>query len=63
MGKTLQRFSLVSAVQDTRFSPIETKELPSLKVEISLLSCFEPITDPTDWEVGKHGIEIEFKDA
>ena len=28
-----------------------------------MLSNFEPITDPTDWEVGKHGIEIEFKDS
>ena len=63
LGKTLQRYSLIAAVQDTRFSPIETKELPSLKVEISLLSNFEPINDPTDWEVGKHGIEIEFKDG
>ena len=38
-------------------------ELPELKAEISLLSDFEPINDPTDWEVGKHGIEIEFKDG
>ena len=38
-------------------------ELPELNVEISLLSNFEPIDDPTDWEVGKHGIEIEFKDG
>jgi AMME syndrome candidate gene 1 protein len=30
-------------------------------VEISLLNTFEKITDPLDWEVGKHGIEIEFK--
>ena len=33
----------------------------TLRCEISLLSDFEEITDPLDWEVGKHGIEIEFK--
>ena len=63
MGKTLQRFSLVSAVQDTRFPPITQAELPSLKVEISLLSDFEKIDSPEDWIVGKHGIEIEFGDG
>ena len=32
----------------------------SLRVEISLLSQFEKLEDPLDWEVGKHGIEVEF---
>ena len=32
----------------------------NLSCEISLLSTFEPIQDPLDWEVGKHGIEVEF---
>ena len=31
-----------------------------LRCEISLLSNFQPIQDPLGWEVGKHGIEIEF---
>ena len=63
LGKTLQRFSLVSAVQDSRFQPISEAELPTLKVEISLLSDFEKIDSPEDWTVGKHGIEIEFVDG
>ena len=61
-GNTLQRYGLIAAVQDTRFQPISKAELPSLRVEISLLNTFEKIEDPLDWEVGKHGIEIEFKD-
>ena len=36
-------------------------ELPELSCEISLLSNFEVIQDPLDWEIGTHGIEIEFK--
>ncbi len=63
LGPTLQRYSLIAAVQDSRFSPIQMSELPTLKVEISLLSDFEKIEDPEDWQVGTHGIEIEFKDG
>ena len=38
-----------------------TAELASdLRIEISLLSDFELIDNPMDWEVGTHGIEIEF---
>jgi len=63
LGDTLARYSLIAAVQDTRFEPIDESEFPSLRCEISLLSSFEKIDDPLDWEVGKHGIEIEFKDG
>ena len=62
LGKTLQMYSIVAAIQDHRFPPIQKKELPNLSCEVSLLSNFEPIADPFDWEVGKHGIEIEFED-
>ncbi len=61
LGKTLQSYSLIAALQDHRFAPIDKEELPKLSCEISLLSNFEPIDDPLGWEVGKHGIEIEFK--
>ena len=57
---TLARYSLIAAVQDTRFPPINESELSRLRVEVSLLSTFEKIEDPLNWEVGTHGIEIEF---
>ena len=51
----------MAAVKDRRFPPISMNELnDSLRVEISLLSQFEKLEDPLDWEVGKHGIEVEF---
>ena len=62
LGKTLQSYSIIAALKDSRFSPISNKELPHLTCEVSLLSNFEEINDPLDWEVGKHGIEIEFRD-
>ena len=63
LGVTLQRYSLIAAVQDRRFRPMTEADLNhELRVEISLLSDFEQISDPMDWDpTGKHGIEIEFK--
>ena len=61
MSKVLGKYSLISALEDDRFSPIDLRELKYLTVGISLLVHFTPIHDPLDWEVGKHGIEIEFK--
>ena len=62
LGKNLQEYSLIAAFKDSRFPPIQKKELPHLSVDVSLLSHFEDIQNPLDWEVGKHGIEIEFTD-
>lgn len=53
-------FALVSAFEDTRFSPISKSELPSLSVSVTILDRFEPIADPTDWEVGTHGLKVLF---
>ncbi len=48
-------------MRDTRFPPIDESEVPKLGCEISILSNFEKIEDPLDWQIGTHGIEIEFK--
>ena len=62
LGQNLQNYSIIAAVRDSRFAPISAKELPRITCEVSLLSHFEKIEHPLDWEVGKHGIEIEFHD-
>ena len=36
------------------------EEVPNLQVGVSLLVNFTEIKDPLKWEVGKHGIEIDF---
>ena len=63
LGKTLQSYSIIAAVKDHRFPPIQMKELDKLTCEVSLLSEFEAIAHPLDWTVGTHGIEIEFHDS
>ena len=63
LGKTLPKYSLISALNDSRFSPITLREVQHLHVAVSLLTNFTPIQDPLGWAVGRHGIEIEFKVA
>jgi uncharacterized protein (TIGR00296 family) len=61
LGKNLGTYALTSALKDSRFSPITLKEVPTLNVGVSLLTNFEKANDYLDWEVGKHGIEIDFE--
>lgn len=56
----LQSYSLTSAFDDTRFSPIPASLLPSLSCSLTLLADFEPCVDAMDWDLGTHGIRISF---
>ena len=60
LSKLVPVYSFMAAFKDSRFPPIGPKEVPFLSWGVSFLSDFEQIDDPCDWEVGKHGIEIEF---
>lgn len=62
LSTNLSNYSLIAAFEDSRFSPIGIKELPKINCGISLLANFEDAKDAFDWEVGKHGIQIEFED-
>ena len=62
LEKKLQEYALISAFEDERFDPIEKKEIKNLNCEVSLLVEFEKAKNAMDWEVGKHGIDIEFED-
>jgi AMMECR1 domain-containing protein len=52
-----------SALQDHRFNPIPKKDLPLLEVTVTLLTNFEHVSDPMDWEIGQHGVRITFTHA
>lgn len=55
----IPQYAKIAALNDSRFPPIHIKELSDLHVGVSLLINFETVEDPLDWEVGKHGIEID----
>lgn len=56
----LRDYAIQSATKDERFHPINLTELDKLQVSVSLLTRFEEAEDYLDWEVGVHGIRIEF---
>eukprot|EP00127_Corallochytrium_limacisporum_P005513 Clim_evm30s207 gene=Clim_evmTU30s207 len=56
----LKEYSITAALRDSRFRPVKAEEVHQLEVAISLLHSFEDGENWEDWEVGKHGIWIEF---
>lgn len=61
LESNLKKFSLTAALEDYRFPPIRENEIPNLNVGVSLLINFEDAKDCYDWERGKHGIQIRFR--
>lgn len=50
--------AIAAATEDPRFRPVEAAELPSIRVEISVLSPVRPVQDPEEIVVGKHGVIV-----
>eukprot|EP00117_Sycon_ciliatum_P000926 scpid5076/ scgid6807/ AMMECR1-like protein &gt; AMMECR1-like protein len=57
----LRQYTLTSALKDSRFNPIKWEEISLLDCGISLLTNFEQARSYLDWEIGIHGIRIEFE--
>ncbi|MBU1136172.1 MAG: AmmeMemoRadiSam system protein A [Nanoarchaeota archaeon] len=52
----------LSAFSDSRFLPLEEKELNDIKIEISVLDIPKEIqSSPKNLEIGKHGLICEYK--
>ncbi|KAF5541692.1 ammecr1 [Fusarium mexicanum] len=62
LAEGIPEYALISALQDTRFSPIRKSELPTLQVAVTLLTDFEEVDDVFNWEIGVHGIRLSFYD-
>ena len=56
--ETIQQAAVAAATQDPRFPAVRPSELAEITLEISLLSPLEPVRDPEDVVVGKHGLLI-----
>ncbi|CAH8670833.1 unnamed protein product [Schistosoma curassoni] len=56
----LREYAINSAIKDSRFSPITEEEFPHLTCSVSLLLNFEEGKNYQDWQIGVHGIRIEF---
>ncbi|CAG0913871.1 unnamed protein product [Notodromas monacha] len=56
----LREYAITSAFKDSRFPPVKKDEIPELHVSVSILLHFEDGNHFLDWEIGVHGIRIEF---
>jgi AmmeMemoRadiSam system protein A len=57
LGDSIVRCAASAALQDPRFPPVRSDEIPDLRIEISLLSSPAPIR-PEEIEIGRHGLLI-----
>lgn len=56
--KIVQSCALSAALDDPRFSPVTAEQLPSLNIEISVLTPMTRVASVEEIEVGKHGLYI-----
>lgn len=58
----IKDYALSSAFNDRRFQPLQEVEVPHLECTVSLLTHFEQAAAWDDWELGRHGVWIDFVD-
>ncbi len=56
--EAVSEMAMAASSRDTRFRPVSREELKDIHIEISVLSPMKPVTDPTEIEVGRHGLYI-----
>lgn len=54
---TVQHMALAAAFEDPRFPPLSRPEFDTIRIEVSVLSPFEPI-EPSAVRVGVHGLYV-----
>ncbi len=57
--KNISEMARAAAFSDPRFTPLGIDELPSIHIEISVLSPLREISDVNEIEVGRHGLYIQ----
>ena len=61
LSESIYRYSFIAAFRDDRFSSVTLDDLPNLNCYLSIIGKFEDFTDPNDFEIGKHGVWVEFQ--
>lgn len=59
LEEVIAECAVAAATDDPRFPPVHPSELPSLSVEISVLTPIDPVEDVADIEVGRDGLVVE----
>jgi AmmeMemoRadiSam system protein A len=56
--ETVADFAVAAAVEDNRFSPVTARELPGLRIEISVLSPMERVPNADSIQPKVHGVLV-----
>ena len=62
LHKGLRDYTIKSSMEDNRFQAITLQEVNKLECGVSLLTNFTQGQGCYDWEIGVHGLTIEFSD-
>jgi AmmeMemoRadiSam system protein B/AmmeMemoRadiSam system protein A len=56
LAETVRDVAAYAALEDSRFTPVTTQELPLLEYEVSVMSPLRRVLDIKEIKVGKHGL-------
>lgn len=54
-----RRAAVAAAMDDPRFGPVRREELSRLRLTVTVLAKPEPLGDPSEIEIGRHGLLVE----
>ena len=57
--EVVERCAVSAATRDPRFAPVTVAEWNTASLEISVLGPVEPIADPSQIDIGRHGVIVE----
>jgi AmmeMemoRadiSam system protein A len=57
--ETVIEMTEAAASRDCRVAPIASSELSEIRIDISVLSPLQPVSDPLRLEIGTHGLYVE----
>ena len=58
LGSGIEEYALTAALKDSRFPPVQMKEVAGLSCTVSLLTNFEDCANAYDWNLQNHGIKM-----
>ncbi len=56
VAEVVREMAVAAALEDPRFPAVRASELPSIEIEISVLTEPEPITGPDEIVIGRDGV-------
>jgi len=57
--ETVVDMTEAAASRDRRVAAVTPRELPEIRIDISVLSPLKPVTDPLSLQIGTHGLYVE----